>query len=98
MAAAMGMVLNVSTKVFQILSENLRLPLSYGMYNNRTSRRVCLSMRIRGSPLKGRNFRGILPCTQRGERLSRLTASPDRSSLQEKDSSFRAESRRSPRY
>ena len=93
----MGMMLNVSTKVFQILSENLRLPLSYGMYTNRRSRRACLSMRIRGSPLEGRSFRGISPCTQRGGRLSRLTASPDRRSLQGTGSSFRAESRRSRR-
>lgn len=54
-------------------------------------------MRIRGSPLEGRSFRGISPCTQRGGRLSRLTASPDRRSLQGTGSSFRAESRRSRR-
>lgn len=95
MTAAMGMVLNVSTKVFQILSENLRLPSSYGMYTNRRSRRACLFLRIRGSPLEGRNFRGISPCTQRGGRSSRPTASPDPRNPQGKGSSFRAESRRS---
>jgi hypothetical protein len=69
MAAAMGMVLNASTKVFQIMSQNFRLPLSYGMDTNRISRRVCLFMRIRGSPLEERkNFRGILPNPQTGER------------------------------
>lgn len=59
MTAAMGMALNVSTKVFQIFTENLRLPACRGAYTRHRSRTAYLFRRISDFRAGGRSFRGI---------------------------------------
>ena len=97
MTAAIGMALKVSTKFFQIFTENFRLPAWVGAYTRRRSRRAYWSPLIRGCRAGGRSSRGTWPCRIVAGQCSTPIASPDLRSLPGRGNSSRVESLRSQR-